>query len=274
MASYYSVIQYVPDPITDERMNIGVIVYGDGTVRAQFTENWTRVRNFAHKDIKHLRDFADAVEEAASSQRRLPEELGGVALTEDAVPRITRHWVNSIQVTEPKVSLDTAEALLEDAASRFLYKRERRQSASRGRVAARHFAVACVKDAIREVVHPSAVDYVKSRHPIDGALEAHKLDFVVENGHAYFGGFGLSFEKPADTSFHETMASMAWALDDVRKKDEEIPLAVIALPPEGESEAYERAQRIFPGLKVEFLPAGQAARWAAENASLVARGAA
>lgn len=38
MVSRYSVIQYVPDPIADERMNVGVVVFNDDTVLCTFCE--------------------------------------------------------------------------------------------------------------------------------------------------------------------------------------------------------------------------------------------
>ena len=32
MATFYSVIQFVPDPVADERMNAGVVVFGNGRI--------------------------------------------------------------------------------------------------------------------------------------------------------------------------------------------------------------------------------------------------
>ncbi len=38
MASFYSVVQYVPDAVRDERINIGVLTFGDGRVRHLFVD--------------------------------------------------------------------------------------------------------------------------------------------------------------------------------------------------------------------------------------------
>ncbi len=46
MASFYTVVQYVPDPVTDERVNIGVIVAAEDTVQSRFLSNWRRVKQF------------------------------------------------------------------------------------------------------------------------------------------------------------------------------------------------------------------------------------
>ena len=35
MSSYYSVVRYVPDPVADERINVGVVVFGSDYFRHQ-----------------------------------------------------------------------------------------------------------------------------------------------------------------------------------------------------------------------------------------------
>ena len=58
MVSRYSIIQYVPNPIADERMNIGVLAFDNENVRVQFLRNWSRVHDFGGENIRFLRDFA------------------------------------------------------------------------------------------------------------------------------------------------------------------------------------------------------------------------
>lgn len=55
MASRYSIVQYVPNPITDEWINIGVVAFDDNDVRVQFVNNWGRVQAFGREDINFLR---------------------------------------------------------------------------------------------------------------------------------------------------------------------------------------------------------------------------
>jgi Protein of unknown function (DUF3037) len=66
MPGYYSVVQYLPDPVTDERVNIGVITYGDGGIRCRFLRTWTRVRMFGGEDVSFLREFAAGVTQATA----------------------------------------------------------------------------------------------------------------------------------------------------------------------------------------------------------------
>ena len=51
MATFYSVIQFVPDPVADERMNAGVVVFGNGRILVRFVENWGRLQRFSNQDV-------------------------------------------------------------------------------------------------------------------------------------------------------------------------------------------------------------------------------
>lgn len=56
MVSRYSIIQYVPDAIANERINIGVLAFDDQVVRVKFLAKWNRVVHFAPSaDISFLK---------------------------------------------------------------------------------------------------------------------------------------------------------------------------------------------------------------------------
>ena len=46
MPSRYSIIQYVPNPIADERIHIGVLAFDENLVKVSFLKNWQRVKDF------------------------------------------------------------------------------------------------------------------------------------------------------------------------------------------------------------------------------------
>ena len=70
MPAFYSIVQYVPDPVIDERINVGVIVFGEGRVMSRFVDNWRRVRNFGSEGIAFLRKFADQAEQMSDRRER------------------------------------------------------------------------------------------------------------------------------------------------------------------------------------------------------------
>src|SRR5579859_2945783 len=75
MPSFYSLIQYAPNPVSGEAVNFGIVTFGEGGVRCRFVQDWRRVRNFAGgKDIRALQLFARDVQLAVGEQPSLPAE--------------------------------------------------------------------------------------------------------------------------------------------------------------------------------------------------------
>ena len=44
MTAYYSVIRFVPDPVADESINIGIAAFSGSTVQLLFAEDFERAR--------------------------------------------------------------------------------------------------------------------------------------------------------------------------------------------------------------------------------------
>ena len=104
MASYYTVVQYVPDPLAGERINIGVFAYGEGRILCRFLQNWNRVRAFGGEDIQFLLDFTERAK----------------SFTAEQVKKMAANWNHSIQLTEPRGWLTSPEDLLAEVAGLFL----------------------------------------------------------------------------------------------------------------------------------------------------------
>jgi len=106
MVCYYTIVRYYPDPITDERINIGVIVFGDGKVRSRFVRDWHRVEQFGGEDISYLHEFAQRVK--GWDETTLKDCIG--------------RWNRSIQFRKPSPSLRTPEKLLDEETRLFLHE--------------------------------------------------------------------------------------------------------------------------------------------------------
>ena len=114
MASFYTVVQYVPDPVADERVNAGIIVFSQDRVAVRFVKNWARLQRFGNKDVRFLRDFARELEE------RIEPRLDRPTLSEAAIREMAATWKDAIQFTTPRGSLLSIHELLKDAEVRFL----------------------------------------------------------------------------------------------------------------------------------------------------------
>src|SRR5260370_14407344 len=130
----YTVVEYLPNPISGERMKVGIIAWNEGRMAAQFLSDWRRVHSFGGEDIGFVRDFARRVEDAAGRHPVLPG-LGEV-LDEHRLEKIVGTWTHSIQFSEPRASLKAPNEVTIEMAPVFLREAQRRENRGRDRRAA------------------------------------------------------------------------------------------------------------------------------------------
>lgn len=269
MSAYYTVVQYVPDPVTEERVNIGVIAFAGDDVRARFVRDWRRVRQFGGEDVSFLRDLAKRAAEWSATEMQLPGLGESVRLDEDGVRAIAVRWINSVQFTEPRGSLLDAKELLEDMAARYL-RRPGGKRAFRDRRAAASLVRTRIEAALKERRIDSWKALLKKNYVLKGNLDEHKFDVAAGNGQLVFAAHGLSFEGPVTREQEREIAETAWAVDDVRARLPKVPLSVVALPPKTASKTFDRARHVFGGLGAQVVTEDEVDDWAAGMAGLLA----
>lgn len=105
-ACYWSIIRYVPDPIREEFVNVGVIVISaDSNDRlVTLLDDWTRVRHFDSRS-------------SGGSIDELVGEVGANVLrpgfTLKHLKRWQREWYNMIQLSPVRASILEPGALME-----------------------------------------------------------------------------------------------------------------------------------------------------------------
>ncbi len=266
MASQYSVIQYVPNPIADERINIGVLAFNDQVVRVHFLQNWKRVKQFGNEDVSFLREFADRMEESAARGGFFLEDGYKDIPKHQQIIKVARGWMNSIQFTEPCGSLLDVDRLLEDTAETYLLEIENiednlpKKIFSRDRKVASKIANKTVKQVLKELKGEQAQEYFKTS--LAGKHEGHKLDAVVANGKPYLAVHGLSFEVHSPKS---VLDALSWAIVDVKNSYQGLPFGVLLLPPKRElrelTKAYETAIEKYEDLGAIVLKENDLEDW-------------
>ena len=250
MAAYYSIIRFSPDEITDERINIGVVVFGEGQSRVHFVENWQRVRDFAGRDVRFLKDFARDAER----------------MSETAIRRAVTNWTHTIQFTTPAPSLLSVDELLLEVASRFLLDAPRLQRGYRLRGQAVRLARREVQDRLSDRIGGLWKLYLKAeKHPVLGARGPHPFDINVGNGHSFFAVQAISFEIPNKVKIAREVDAAAWAIKDVKEAQPSLPIAVFALPPtRGPQDIYDRASSTFIELGAQVVTQSMLSKWAGD----------
>lgn len=84
---------------------------------------------------------------------------------------------------------------------------------------------------------------IKPSTAIPGKRKLHVFDGVVMNGVPYFAVQGISFELPEARQLNLQIDALAWAVADVRDRETDIPIGILALPPK--SDSGRNSQRLF-----------------------------
>lgn len=243
MVSRYSIIQYVPSPVTGERINIGVLAFDNDTTLVRFLSSWTRVSCFGrHSDILTLKEFARQIRESVEKGLLFPGDTAGQAPKHERLLAVANSWFNAVQFTEPKGSLETVERLLEDVAQIFLKDAEPRLKPHDRQFAAR-VATSHIRSLLKQRFgSEGARELLRTDYPLAGNHKPHKFDVTVANGKPFFAAHGLSFEVQTPEVVTD---SIAWMISDVKGHSPSFPLAVVALPPKPDTSDHRRLTKLY-----------------------------
>ncbi len=267
MGSRYSIIQYVPDPIANERINIGVVAFDDQTVTVRFLQDWKRVRDFGKaQDIKGLQDFATRMQGASEQGLLYPGDEDNGQARHERLKVIIRDWRNSLQFTELHGALLSPQELIDRVAADVLIepqtiglKRRDRQAAAR---------------AVRQVFHQTCAqrlgksvtkELVKDDYLLEGRHKSHRLDVALANGKPYLAAHSISFEvHPPDV----VMDALAFMITEIKAVQNRLPMAIVALPPiaglkdnQAIQDNYQKMTRAYTEMGADVLNESEIEPW-------------
>lgn len=272
MPSFYSVIQYLPDPVIDERINIGVIATGEGRTRVSFVQNWARVRSFGGEDISFLQEFASQLEDMETNQLFLPGFEGGLRLNETELAQIAGSWMNSIQITRPRGSLDELDELIEEVAQRFLRESLHSPKAGRDRKTAAKLAADSVKHALAERFGESGKRLVRRNSAVEGLSDLHAVDLCAQNGRVYVAAQAISFEVRTVEELVSDADAATGKLADIRKGRQHPEVALVVIPPpasDSKIKAFKHAAAMAKTNEILFVLEHEFNEWAVGAAKTV-----
>jgi len=273
MVSFYCVVQYVPDPIANERLNVGIIAYDQDVVTSKFIDDWRRVRAFGEGDIAFLRDFVRDIQAASSPEGISGRVLGPRHVTGAMIEEIAQTWTQCIQLTTPSVSTLPVGELIEDMAPLFLRRIEPKPApAWRNRAQAVALVTGEVESALLEIVGPTtAKEVLKVGKEIPGKVGRHRFDFQLRNGQLLMAGQALSFEVPESERLRKDVHAAAWAFEDLANRDPDVPRTAVLLPPRTAMDTFVEANETFRALGVEVVTSDDLARWSHVTAERAAQ---
>jgi hypothetical protein len=282
--AYYTVVQCVPDPIADERINVGIVVFGDGQLSCRFLRNWDRVARFAQEDIGYVREFADRIQRAALEsaggivQPMMPGFPSPRRLDEETLRLMIGEWSNSIQFTPIQPSLESPDTLLPRLVDTFLREPVGQQPRFRDRQDAARLAVGKVREAVvHRVGATEAQQFVKANYQVGGKVVPRlRLDLAVKNGRVYVASRALSFETHDMPELDEQMRDAIYTLRDVGDFLKRVSIDLVVLPPRPGQRRFREAQDRFREVQQSCRQIGarlvleeETTDWSEEIAALV-----
>lgn len=263
MAAHYNVVQYVPDPVIDERINVGVIVYNETCLRAHFLKDWKRVQAFGDRDVSFLKEFAKQVMEATGSGEKPRFDAADVE-------RMASKWINSIQLTQPRGSLLSLDDLFSEVGSRFLREPKTRPRRARDRRAAVKLARDELTAALRRRGFAQTEDRLSKAFTLEGKVESHSFEIGISNGRLRAAVDALSFEGSDDEGMNRDLKATAWSFGDVHTFRPDLKLSVVILVKNPMSSIFQRAANIFDKLDAQIVTEEGVAEWADRLVDLTA----
>ena len=261
MASFLSVVQYVPDAVVGERVNIGVVVYDrHGRTWTHFLNSWARVKRFAGLDV-------------VDELKRFGQTARG--LTAEEIRAAAARRQHSIQFTSPTGSLLDGDTLLTQSAQRFLVDPPRVSASGylvKSEVAKE--ARRKLRRALRDALGGSGPLRLKADFPITGKTNlSHQFDLAVVNGRPRYAAEAVSFQVPSERDIGKAVDAAAFAIEDLRNSSRfaTLPLAVIvARPINRDFPSSAQAERTLADAGADVVGVDQLDAWAIGVAQSVA----
>lgn len=119
MISYYCIVRYVPNPLIEEFVNVGVVTFGEGQVYVRFARDLQRAQQFGGRDVGFIREAETWLTAVAKAQLARETRLGASLLRP-----LAEEWANTIQLSRPRAAVLDPRELLDEVAKEYLQERE------------------------------------------------------------------------------------------------------------------------------------------------------
>lgn len=265
MPSKYRIIQFVPDPLANERVNIGVITYDDHTVYVDVTKHWQRISAFAGRSTHFVRMVVEELLEAAGDQLPLPSDNWSRPLNKRAVDEILSKWSHSLQVTEPRGSLKNVADLRSEVSSRFVSRIATLPQYGRRAAALRLFGK--VSKMIASWKGPDHLKEVQRKVTLKGAVDVHRFDVAYGKDSPRLIMHALPYSYRIGSLLGVSVDATKWAIDDIRKANASVPIGIVFYPTrrttitEGTAIDFAHTIQVCKNLGAETMMEDQVSDW-------------
>ena len=277
----YSLIQYVPDPVRDERVNVGVAVTGGdetapaAAVRSAFLPKGEMGRLKQLGGIDQFDLVLDLAEQMSGGRSREGATSPGDSAQfwdADALDRASREWANVLRITRPRSFVfDDPDLLLQRLYKQLVERPKRHVERSRDR----RWVSKRVLDSFERALKARDPGINLSQHlernrTIHGRDDSHVFALEVRNGRPKFLVDALSVEGGEESSRKTEVDALKWKVEDVVKALKgSLRVAVAAIGPD---ERLDPQARVFESLGAELIREAALDSWVERASAMVVSG--
>jgi hypothetical protein len=262
MPSFFSVIRFVPSSVTNEAINVGVLLASGDHIEVRALEDWQRVRPFAGQHWKEVRRL---IADMAGDPHGF---LGIDAVTSaDGLREQLSRWTRVIQFSDVHASLASMGELANTIPQLILGE-------GAGSLAPGGRRNVVIKTLYQAVVSAYSLRFdrrplgiIQKQAIVPGRITKHKVDVGIVNGRIYAGAFALSFATAQTEKQWRDTDAVAFAVDDMMSRPE--AMTVVLDAPAQPSEPYVRAQAVFKQLGVPTIAVDGISEWATRAVTAV-----
>lgn len=272
MGSKFTVIQFVPDPVADERLNAGLIVYTDQVVKLHFIHDWKRLERFADAEkVEFFREFAQDIAD------RIQGDSFSNRLTRDDLDSMIRKWQSLIQFTKPRGSLLEPDPLLKQIVRRFLPADTNTETEPAAVPSAGQLLKKSVRNALHESINSllgkKSTLKVKNNVSVSGSVVDHKFSVGIVNGVPRLAAQVIAFDdKNSLESRLNRIHSTAWTFHEIlgQPSEKRPKLAVIIDEANPTLPEFKEARQAFDQINVEIITEADLKPWANKTVEAIA----
>lgn len=220
MASYYSILQYVHDPVKDERINVGVFAFDQSRCKFVATDDWSHLRCMATSQS------VPVVKEAIRELRHW---------TAEEITKFASDPYGLFNVTLPSASTLSPEELLVFISKRVLPSQAARQVDYRVKSQVVNDVRRQFRDKLKGKFGPGGVALLRDR---DRLIFSTKVpvnpDVAIGDGQVQSIVQALSFEEKDENKVQRDVSATGFIIRAIREANNPISnakIGVVCLPP-------------------------------------------
>jgi hypothetical protein len=255
MASYYSILQYVGDPVKDERINVGVFAFDQSRCKLVHTDDWSHLRcMFGSQSVRVVKD----------ALRELRHWNGQEVRTFAANP------YGNFNVTEPSASMLSPEELLLYISRRVLTTKSAKASGYTVKSELLSDVRRQFRSKLIDRFGPGGIALLRDRKRLIFSTKVPiNPDIAVGNGEVQSVVQALSFEERDEGKVQRDASATGFIIRSIREANGPISdahIGIVCLPPKnGTTEMnryYELAIADFTKRNAALLDEKQFGDWA------------